>query len=324
MTFSKSNKRFYLTNLRKLKSTIFFVLVLYFLFINTFFSQSIRYYFQGFESVSGNNCPENWPYSGGNLNGETFRNGSQSARIGRLGESNTLTLQPVDVSNLISPVLTIYHSIRSGSGPGMDTREGAVFLISLNGQPYSFVSGVGGFGDHSYNWTSSEGGSATVSAGCSVFQTPNPFIYPIPSGITSISVQIVSVRVSSSNCTTFNTNMNSGITANYDRSDEGFFVDDIEITAVSPLVTSTNNGTICQGSPLDLVTTPNLVGFSHSWSGPNAFSSILGSPSVSLSATAMNQGIYSNSISLNGCSLGLYSTEVIVLQTPSIIAISPP
>ncbi len=301
------------------------LIFLFFLFNSKIFlSQTIRYYYQSFESSTSNNCPDNWHYTGGNRNIETARTGLYSARVGRLGESTTLTMQDVDVSNLTNPTLTIYHSIRSGSGPGMDTREGAVFLISLNGGTFTFLSGVGGFSDYGYPWSSTSGGAASSSAGCNLYQTPNALIYNIPLGTTSISIQVISVRVSSTNCITYNNNMNSGIANNYDRADEGFFVDDIEIKAKAPTITATNNGVICEGYLLDLFTTPALSSMNSSWSGPSSFTSSVNNPNVSSSASTINNGTYSNHISVNNCSIGNYTTIVTINYAPSIISISPP
>jgi len=301
------------------------ILILFYLLNSEIcYNQAIRYYYQSFESTSGNNCPENWPYTGGNRNIETARTGSYSSRVGRLGESTALTMQTLDVSNLSNPTLTLYHSIRSGSGPGMDTREGAVILVSLNGGVFTFLSGVGGFSDHGYPWTSTVGGSASSSAGCNIYQTQNALQYNIPSGTTSISVQVISIRVSSTNCTTYNTNMNSGIASNYDRADEGFFVDDIEIKALAPTLGATNNGIICLGNPLNLYTNPSLNSMASSWTGPNTFSSIDNNPLVTTNATTLNTGNYSNTINVNNCSIGSYSINVTIQYPPTIIFLSPP
>lgn len=312
-----------LNNILKLKKSIFHLLVFFF-FTSTFSSlliaQQIVYYHQGFE----NSCPDNWGYSGGNVNTETARTGFSSARVGRLGESTTLTMQTVDVSGIQSSVLSLYHSIRSGSGPGMDTREGAVILVALNGGTYSFLSGVGGFGDHNYPWTSADGGDLSSSAGCNVYQTQNPLQYDIPLGTTSISIKVISIKVSSTNCTTYNNNMNSGVAGNYDRNDEGFFIDDVQIAGLAPTVSSTNNGVLCSGLSLNLFTNPTLDSMSSSWIGPNSFTSNINNPNVTTISTSIHGGTYTNDILINNCSIGNYTTNVVINSPPTIIFLSPP
>ena len=189
------------------------------------------FYFQGFET-NPSECPENWSYSGGNVNSEIAYEGQNSLRIGRQGESNTAEFQAVDVSELINGVLTVRHAVRPGQGPGMDTREGAVFLISLNGNPFQVISGVSGFGDHNYSWNQ-VGGASASSAGCQTYSTPNPFTFTIPAGTSTIALRVISVRAN--NCSNFNNAMENGIAQNYDRSDEGFFIDAVSITGDIPV-----------------------------------------------------------------------------------------
>ena len=76
-----------------------YIILLLLISVSNFYFSQIRYYAQGFESLT-NACPNNWTYSGGNRNNQHAKTGSYSARVGRSGESNTLTLNAVDISQL--------------------------------------------------------------------------------------------------------------------------------------------------------------------------------------------------------------------------------
>lgn len=188
-------------------------------------------YYQGFENASVT-CTENWGYTGGNRSTETSRTGSYSLRVGRSGESNTATFNTLNIAGISNLTLQVYHSVRSGSGPGMDTREGAVILVSLNGGAWTPVGQVGGYGDLGYTWTATSGGSSSSSSGCTVYQCPNPLVYPVPAGTNTIALRVVSVQGNSS-CGNYNTYMNNGTAGSYNRTDEGFQIDDVRLTTTS-------------------------------------------------------------------------------------------
>jgi len=304
------NRRLILNFFPKLTSRLVSIF-LFTLFPAIFSAQNIVYYHQGFESVSGTSCPENWPYSGGVRSNESARTGYASIRVGRSGESNTLTLNPVSVANLSGAVLSVYHHVRGGQGPGMDTREGAVFMVSLNGGAYNFVSAVSGFGDTNYPWNAS-GGSTSSSPGCNAYQTPNPLVFSIPAGTSTISLRVITVGRNSSNCSTFNNDITTGNASNFDRVDEGFFIDDVEISALAPTLSTGNNGVFCGNATLNLFTNNASPLFTYNWSGPANFSSTEQNPMVSANPTSANSGTYTNTINVGGCPIGSYNTSVTV------------
>jgi hypothetical protein len=195
-------------------------------------------YFQGFEG----SCIDSWGFSGGVTNTETARTGVNSARVGRQSESNTITFNTINTTGLSNLQVQIYHSVRSGSGPGMDTREGALFLVSLNGGAYTVISGVSGSSDYSYPWSAASGGITNTCP--STFNTPNPLSYNVPAGTTSIAIKVISIGKNSSSCAIFNSAMTGTTGFNFDRSDEGFFIDDISLITTSPVTNVTWNGSV--------------------------------------------------------------------------------
>lgn len=67
-----------------------------------------------------------------------------------------------------------------------------------------------------------------------------------------------------------------------------------------PTVTASNNGPICSGTTLQL-TAAGQAGALYTWVGPNVFSSGTQNPQIA-SVSAANEGTYTVTISMNGCS----------------------
>jgi hypothetical protein len=299
-------------------------IITYSFFLN---AQTIVYYQQSFES----SCPDNWSYTGGNLNAETARTGLRSCRIGRSGETNMITFNAVDVSGIPNSVLRLYHSVRSGSGLGMDTREGAIVQVQENGTNWTTIGKVGGNADYGWGWSQIGG---TTNSCPQTYTLANPLNYNISVGTNSIAIRVITLRTASTTsscpavcrCTQFDGLMNAEnpTASTYDRTDEGFFIDDLQILGLAPTVNSTNNGVLCEGYPLDLFTNPSLSSMSTTWIGPNSFTSSDNNPNVSPNVSINQSGSYTNNISVNNCSIGNYSTNVTINYAPSIFSISPP
>lgn len=76
-----------------------------------------------------------------------------------------------------------------------------------------------------------------------------------------------------------------------------------------------SNSPICVGATLNLSTTA-VAGATYSWTGPNAFSSALQNPSIP-GATAAAAGTYSLTITVNGCTSGTGTVNVIINNPPA-------
>ncbi len=185
--------------------------------------------FQGFETTPV--CGA-WGYSGGVVNTETVRTGTNSSRIGRNAQSNTITFNTVNIAGLAGVQLRFYHAVRpgGGSGPGMDVREGAVTQVSLNGGSWTTIGQVGGFSDQGYSWANPLGGFSGTT--CLDYQMPNPLVYNVPVGTSTLAFRVLSVV--GANCATFEANMAAAVAGNYDRNDEGFFIDDVALVTTTP------------------------------------------------------------------------------------------
>ena len=186
--------------------------------------------YQGFETPVP--CGS-WAYTGGNVNFEMARTGTYSARVGRNGQTHTIAFNTVNVAGLAGLQLSMWHSVRPGSGPGMDVREGAVVQVALDGGAWITIGQVGGTADHNYTWASPVGGY--VGTSCTDYTMPNPLVYNVPGGTNTLAFRVLSAAESlpSTSCPNFVTSMTTPVAGNYDRPDEGFFIDDVTLTTTS-------------------------------------------------------------------------------------------
>ncbi len=77
-----------------------------------------------------------------------------------------------------------------------------------------------------------------------------------------------------------------------------------------------NNGPVCVGQPIN-ITVPAVSGAMYSWAGPNGFISTAQAPVVTNSATTVNAGTYTVTITKAGCNTVMATTTVTVnVQTP--------
>jgi hypothetical protein len=200
-------------------------------------------WFQGFEGASV--CTENWGYTGGNSNTNEKRTGNNSSRVGRSGETNLLTFNEISVADLVGAQLSFYHRVVPGSGVGMDTREGVICQVKLDGGSWSTIGRISGNSDHGYAWTATGGTSNTCSPADN-YQMPNPMSYNIPAGTNTIQMRFITINyggtTSSCNaacrCDLFKAAMSeiNPTPMNFDRTDEGFYIDDVRITTTSTIL----------------------------------------------------------------------------------------
>lgn len=189
---------------------------------------------QGFETSTA--CPD-WTYTGGAVNAQNVRTGTRSIRVGRNGESTQVLFAPVTVTGYLNVQLSLYHSVIftgcTGCGEGMDTNEGATMQVRLNGGPWTTIARVGGYSNCAWGWASSTGGCSNGDCGTTA---PNPVIYNVPNGTTTVEVRF------------FSNNCPSGVESGYDRFDEGFYVDDVKLTTTSSVVTPGSGNLTWNGS----------------------------------------------------------------------------
>jgi hypothetical protein len=96
--------------------------------------------------------------------------------------------------------------------------------------------------------------------------------------------------------------------------------DDMVVTIQSVNTpTAVSNSPICQGSDI-LLSTPEVVGATYSWSGPNGFASNQRAPVIN-NATLAEAGTYLVVVTEGACSSMAGTTDVVVLADPPPTAI---
>jgi PKD repeat protein len=95
----------------------------------------------------------------------------------------------------------------------------------------------------------------------------------------------------------------------------------VTINAVPATPNIGGNSPVCEGLTLNLTTTSGGAGTTYSWAGPNGFVSAQQNPSIP-AVTAVNAGTYSLSVTENGCTSTVATTNVVVNPAP-VVSVSP-
>lgn len=81
--------------------------------------------------------------------------------------------------------------------------------------------------------------------------------------------------------------------------------------------TANNTGPVCAGSALSFTANSITSGVSYNWMGPGGFNSIQQNPSIT-ATTVANTGIYSVTVTLNGCTPAAATTAATVKPVPAV------
>lgn len=235
------------------------------------------------------------------------------------------------------------HTICSGTSVTFTASGGTTYNFRIGG--VTVQNGI----LNTYTTTSLTNGQVvdvvvTASGGCSATSTPIPMtVHPLPvptissSDPDNIFCAGTPVTFTASGGSIYNFRVDghsvqSGTNATYTTTTltNGQVVDVIvtssngcsaassgitNIVIPMPVITASNNGPLCEGSPLLLTGSPSFM-TSYSWTGPNGFTSSLQNPQVSPAATTFMSGIYTLTVTTsNGC-VGTDTTHVAVYETP--------
>ncbi len=96
----------------------------------------------------------------------------------------------------------------------------------------------------------------------------------------------------------------------------------VTIVATPATPVASSNSPVCEGSPINL-STPNVVGGSWAWTGPNTFSNTNQNPTIG-SSVILNSGMYSVVLTVGGCSSAPGTTSVTVNPVPATPVVSGP
>ncbi len=87
------------------------------------------------------------------------------------------------------------------------------------------------------------------------------------------------------------------------------------VAAIPATPNASNNGPVCAGDTLQL-STDAVPGATYAWTGPNGFTSIAQNPSIS-GASNLNSGLYSVTVTVNGCTSVGGTTQATVNAKPT-------
>lgn len=90
----------------------------------------------------------------------------------------------------------------------------------------------------------------------------------------------------------------------------------ITVNAIPTAPSFTTNSPVCTGNAINL-TGPAVSGATYVWSGPNAFTSAVQSPSIT-GTTAANAGTYTLYVVVGGCTSSTATQNVVINNTPAI------
>lgn len=189
-------------------------------------------------------------FTGGTINTETSRGGTRSLRLGRSDGSTSCGVPTDNIDVVFDPifligsscpgVFTFYHSVRAssgsgcGSGRGLDAREGFAVYVKLNGSAsWTLLNSFSGFTNLSWGWATN---AVNGSSQCGTTPFPNPFVYNVPAGSTSAQFKIITIKGAGTDCVDFTSQASAATGSNYDRGDEGFFIDDVSFSTTSPCI----------------------------------------------------------------------------------------
>ncbi|HEX3110256.1 MAG TPA: hypothetical protein VHU41_14270, partial [Thermoanaerobaculia bacterium] len=141
----------------------------------------------------------------------------------------------------------------------------------------------------------------TVSGASYAWTGPNGFTSalqnPTRSSATTADAGTYSVTVTVNGCTSA-----AGTTS-------------VVVNAIPATPSASNGGPYCDGATIAL-STPTVSGATYAWTGPNGFTSALQNPTRS-SATTIDAGTYSVTVTVNGCTSAAGSTSVVVNPIPA-------
>jgi hypothetical protein len=224
------------------------------------------------------------------------------------------------------------------SGPGPVCLGGSATLVANNSNTYLWSANAGSVNTFSavvtptitttYTVTGTTG-SCSASSLISVTVNANPNITIVASPTAICVGSTATLTASGANTYTWNTSATTNsITASPASGTYTYTVNGANavgcvatktislVVNANPIANATSNNPVCVGNILNFINTSSGA-TSYSWTGPNAFSSTVTSPTIP-SVSPINAGIYTlTATSSSGCA-NTYSFSVIVNTNPTI------
>jgi len=273
--------------------------------------------------------------------------GTYTVRLTLNGCSGPAALLPVTVHPLpLAPVATSNSPVCSGSSLQLSVMAQAGFTYQWSGPggfsatgPVQTIPGMGTAQTGTYSVTASANGCTGPAASIGVALKPTPvasaansgpvcagssftltatapagasFSWSGPGGFSSTLAQPVVTASNTAQSGTYS------VVVTVDGCSSVAATTDVLVYPIPDAPVLSNNGPACAGAPLQLSATA-IPGAGYQWSGPGGFSSTLQNILIDSISTAQ-AGIYSATVTVNGCSSASGSTQVVIKPTPVVTA----
>ncbi len=242
-------------------------------------------------------------------------------------EGQTLTYTVTNNSNINQYIWSYPNGFSGTTNTSSGTNQGIVSNISSQ-SGYITVTGRNSCGTNSFptslyvNVNPSLTNNGTISGLTSVCQGQNSVTYTVPS-ITNADSYIWTLPNGATGTSTSNTiTVNYGYNAtsgnisvngrNICGTDGAVLSLPVNVNSIS-IPSATNNSPVCLGNTLSL-STPNTIGATYLWTGPNGFTSTQQNPIVSTNTLIGMGGSYNVATTINGCTSQTGTTNAIINQ----------
>lgn len=309
--------------------------------------------------VTGTGLTYNWTNASGTSVGSTANLTSLPAGVYTLTATNSngcvATFGPYTVTNPSTPPTLTTNPTITNAGCGLSNGSVSGASFSGTGLTYNWTNSTGTSVGTSANLTNVPAGVYNVSvsnaAGCSASfgpysvanffapsapsvtvvdsvlctgetiqltaasSAPNAtFTWSGPNGFTSSSpiVSIANATVSNSGVYSVTVTSNGCISGSTNKM--------VMVNAIPSVTATVVDSVLCAGETIQLTASTLATGATYSWTGPN-FTGTGATVTIS-NATTANAGIYTVSISVNGCTSAPVSKSIVVNNLPSVTVIA--
>jgi len=214
-------------------------------------------------------------WTGPNVFSSTLQNPAIASASAACTGTYSLTVTVAGCASAVGTTLATVNAIPATPAPTSNSPVCEGTTLNLMTSP---VAGA------TYSWTGPNGFTSALQ---------NPFI----NTVTPAAAGIYSLTISVSGCSSSTGTVN------------------VVINPTPATPAPTNNGPICAGSTLDLMTSA-VGGATYNWTGPNSFSSSSQNPFIT-SATTLATGVYSLTVTVTGCASAVGTTSATVSSIPA-------